>query len=244
MSTTDSNVLSFSIPTSLSGGGNFGLNFDFGANAPAIAQGAYDFLNSTQAANTAFVGGAISGSQSFLSSFISPIVNASAAQLNQNATQIPDLYKSLFSANQMANQDIVGITNTAAAAQQSIAQASIAESKSAASQGDVGLCFITTAVCENSGLPDDCEILQTLRKFRDDYMRSDEEKSAMVEEYYRIAPEIVRGVKEKSNAKLAFDYMLHAFIRPACYAIQQGNMERAFTLYCELVDFAREVAHG
>lgn len=36
----------------------------------------------------------------------------------------------------------------------------------------LGLCFITTAVCEAAGLPDDCAELTAFRAFRDGYLRS------------------------------------------------------------------------
>ena len=46
-------------------------------------------------------------------------------------------------------------------------------------------CFLTTACCLHKGLPDDCEELTILRNFRDTFVPPD-----MVEEYYRIAPNI------------------------------------------------------
>ena len=36
----------------------------------------------------------------------------------------------------------------------------------------LGLCFITTAVCEEEGKPDDCEELTAFRAFRDGYLKS------------------------------------------------------------------------
>ena len=36
----------------------------------------------------------------------------------------------------------------------------------------LGLCFITTAVCQELGKPDDCEELTAFRAFRDGYLRS------------------------------------------------------------------------
>lgn len=43
---------------------------------------------------------------------------------------------------------------------------------------ETAACTVSTAVCEVIGLPDDCFELRTLRRFRDEYMRSEE-----VEEY-------------------------------------------------------------
>lgn len=34
-----------------------------------------------------------------------------------------------------------------------------------------GWCFLTTACCKYKGLPDDCAELETLRRFRDNYLK-------------------------------------------------------------------------
>lgn len=61
---------------------------------------------------------------------------------------------------------------------------------SSSNSGIQGGCFLTTAACEYMHLPDDCEELQVLRKFRDEYVPED-----LVREYYKIAPKIAKRVK-------------------------------------------------
>ena len=63
-----------------------------------------------------------------------------------------------------------------------------------------GCCFITTACVEAQGLPDDCHELQTLRAFRDSYIRSLDNGNAMIARYYEIAPEIVARIQAQPNA--------------------------------------------
>tara|TARA_R110001592_G_C13149786_1_gene748071 strand:- start:949 stop:1392 length:444 start_codon:yes stop_codon:yes gene_type:complete len=63
-------------------------------------------------------------------------------------------------------------------------------------------CFITTAVCSQRGLPDNCYELTVLRKFRDDYLLSCDEGSTLVSQYYKSAPDIAR--KLTNNQDLAF----------------------------------------
>lgn len=46
-----------------------------------------------------------------------------------------------------------------------------------------GGCFLTTACCEFMNLPDDCEELQTMRKFRDDYLSKTEEGKNLIKFY-------------------------------------------------------------
>lgn len=248
MSTTDSNILNLQIPTSLSGSGSGGLNlnFDFGANTSALANGAYSFLNQSFANSNAFAGNAISGAQSFLSGIVSPVVQASSAQINQNTAVLPSLYQSLFSLGGTAQNLSAQLVNTSLGVQKAIGVASINASSADAQAADNsgGGCFITTAVCEYMGWADNCELLETLRKYRDEYMLADPERSKLVREYYDKAPGIVDALKKKPGANMVWRYILHAFLRPAYYKIMRGDHEGALTLYRDLFEFAEESAHG
>ncbi len=70
-----------------------------------------------------------------------------------------------------------------------VSSASVSNNSSGSAQG--GLCFFTTAACEYMGLPDNCVELQTLRTFRDRFVPKD-----IVEQYYKIAPNILKKIKE------------------------------------------------
>ena len=61
-------------------------------------------------------------------------------------------------------------------------------------------CFLTSACVTAKGLPDDCEELQTLRQYRDHYLRNTPDGDKEIEEYYRLAPEIVKAVNARPNA--------------------------------------------
>jgi hypothetical protein len=61
-------------------------------------------------------------------------------------------------------------------------------------------CFITTACTEAKGLPDDCYELQTLRAFRDGYMRALPDGQALIAQYYDVAPKIVARIKAQPDA--------------------------------------------
>ncbi|MCY4408269.1 MAG: hypothetical protein OXC15_18015, partial [Rhodospirillaceae bacterium] len=60
--------------------------------------------------------------------------------------------------------------------------------------GGDGGCFLTTAVTERRGEPDDGPTLTLLRAFRDGYMTRTPERRALVEEYYAIAPKLVAAI--------------------------------------------------
>jgi hypothetical protein len=248
MSTTDSNILNLQIPTSLSGsgGGGLNLNFDFGANTSALANGAYSFLNQSFANSNAFAGNAISGAQSFLSGIVSPIVQASQSQINQNTSLMPSLYQNLFTLGNTAQNLSANLVNTSLGVQKAIGVASINASSADAQAADNsgGGCFITTAVCEYMGWADDCDMLTAFRKYRDQFMLTDPERAKLVKEYYEKAPGIVEAIKQKPAARVVWRYILHAFLRPAFYKIMRGDMQGALTLYREMFEFAEESAHG
>ncbi len=236
----NSGTLSLNIPGLNIGGGNsgLGLNFDFGGNPAAAAATSYQFLQSVNATDQGFLSSAISGTQGFLNNLVSPVVNAASAQINANTTALPTLYSNLFT---LGRQGIAGANTTAAnaiQAQEATANASIASSNASANSGG---CYITTAVCESEGLTDDCDILQTLRKFRDEYVSNI--ASDMVMEYYAKAPLIVEKIKCMPNSKRNFRRIHLMYVLPAYLAIKAGDFGRAMKIYCEGTRFAENLAH-
>ena len=67
------------------------------------------------------------------------------------------------------------------------------------------------------GKPDDCEELTALRGFRDGYMKKTEEGRALVEEYYRIAPEIVKEINASPKRDEYYEYI--ASVIEKCVAL-------------------------
>lgn len=109
-------------------------------------------------------------------------------------------------------------------------------------QNTLGGCFITTAVTKAAGLPDDCEVLQVLRKFRDEVLKTTDEGAALVAKYYAIAPTIVAGIESKPEAAGHFNYLLQNFILPAAAAANSGDVEKALAIYTAVVDVAHVLA--
>ena len=60
-------------------------------------------------------------------------------------------------------------------------------------------CFITTACVKHYNLDDNCYQLRTLRNFRDTYLLKSLKNKQLVEEYYSIAPRLVRQLKTDKN---------------------------------------------
>jgi len=243
-STGSGNSLSVSLPTDfLTGSGNNGLNlnFNFGGNGTAIANSAYNFLNTSFGNTQSFVNNSIAGTQSFLSSHVAPIVGVAA---NLGATfnnLMPGMVGSLYQASINANTVSEQISANATAAQEAASQASIAESQKASGGG--GLCFITTAICGTFGEADDCHTLTVFRAFRDGYMQATPDRKQMVDDYYACAPGYVEAINARADSRDIYGLMARAFLAPAQLCIENGRDREALAFYSALVEFARVMAH-
>lgn len=99
---------------------------------------------------------------------------------------------------------------------------------------DSGGCFITTAVCQSRNLPDDCEELTILRKFRDEYMKPSE-LNREVEEYYLIAPKICKSIDSHSDSSKIYDEIYERWIKKSVTAVKNGEFENAHNIYKKMV---------
>ena len=97
-----------------------------------------------------------------------------------------------------------------------------------------GGCFMTTACCNHRGLSDDCEELQTMRTFRDEYLLKDPETAALVHEYYRIAPGIVTAVNARPDRDAIWEDV-YARIRSIMESIKEGRSGQAIDDYRAMV---------
>lgn len=96
-------------------------------------------------------------------------------------------------------------------------------------------CFITTACTEAKGLPDDCEELETLRKFRNEYLAKLPEGNEILNEYSWIAPQIVHKINTLDNSKSIYEDLFERLVRNSVALIQEGKMEEAYKNYMSIV---------
>jgi len=99
----------------------------------------------------------------------------------------------------------------------------------------LGLCFITTAVCEAEGKADNCRELTVLRGFRDGYLAAQPDGPALIAEYYEKAPVIVTlidllGDREKRYAAIRDEYIL-----PCVEDAEAGRNERCRDRYVTMM---------
>lgn len=105
-----------------------------------------------------------------------------------------------------------------------------------------GGCFITTAICEEMGLDDDCYYLTTLRDFRDNVMLPDAKWRELVRDYYRIAPGIVQIINTRADKAHIYKTMREEYLIPCIALIEKKNNFEAIQLYREMVLFAQAVS--
>jgi len=112
------------------------------------------------------------------------------------------------------------------------------------SVGDIfdDACFITTACCKLYNKPDDCHELQTMRMFRDEFVAPNYPEA--VNEYYAIAPGIVAAIEAREDANVIWADLYRHYIVPAVEFAQDKMYTQAYEIYTNMVNSAKEYAHG
>lgn len=98
-------------------------------------------------------------------------------------------------------------------------------------------CFITTAVCETFGKPDNCQELTAFRHFRDTYMKEEKNLQSEVSKYYEIAPRICAAIDAKGvdAAKQEYARIWDEYLSKAFEALNNNDLEKTHTIYKDMV---------
>ena len=99
----------------------------------------------------------------------------------------------------------------------------------------LGLCFITTAVCQQSGKPDDCAELTAFRAFRDGYLRACPDGPALIDRYYQIAPSIVWEIEKQPDKAGRYDAIRRTYLLPCYDDLQAGRLKQCKERYEQMV---------
>ena len=97
------------------------------------------------------------------------------------------------------------------------------------------LCYITTAICESLGKGPDCYELRLLKDYRDQYMEKDPAKKEMVDEYYDIAPTIVKRIDRTENRQEVYQDLYERYLVPCIHEIEEGKYEECCKRYEDMV---------
>lgn len=104
-------------------------------------------------------------------------------------------------------------------------------------------CFITTAVCEYLGKPDDCYELTTFREFRDGYLMNTPGGKELVQEYYNIAPTIVKKIQRQQDKEQCYHEILNQYLQPCLTLIEEGENQKCKDYYIEMVQELKKKYH-
>ena len=99
----------------------------------------------------------------------------------------------------------------------------------------LGLCFITTAICEFEGKSDDCEELTAFRSFRDGYLLSCPDGANLIQKYYDIAPGIVLHIDLSSDREAIYQDLRQRYLHPCFEDIQNGRPAQCKKRYTDMV---------
>lgn len=96
-------------------------------------------------------------------------------------------------------------------------------------------CYITTAVCQSLGRPDDCYELNLLRDYRDHYLSATQGGDVEIKEYYNVAPTIVHRIDRMENADEIYKDIWETYLSPCVTLIEEESHEECRELYAGMV---------
>lgn len=97
-------------------------------------------------------------------------------------------------------------------------------------------CFITTATCLALNKSDNCDELNELRLFRDKYIINDDsDGTALVEEYYRIGPILVKYIEKEVNPLSVYLMLWQNYIKPSYKLLNKRRYSEAKMKYISMV---------
>lgn len=99
------------------------------------------------------------------------------------------------------------------------------------SPGGGSFCFLTTVVCDYYGKPDNCFELETMRRYRDTWLRNQPGGRKLIAEYYNTALLLV-SLLEKSEYYSEYCETMHdKYIMPCLELIFQKKYKECRRLY-------------
>lgn len=97
-----------------------------------------------------------------------------------------------------------------------------------------GTCYLTTCMCQVLGKDDNCNTLNTLRAFRDNYMKKDDKFKPVLEDYRIVGPIISDRIIDDENAYEVATIMKNNYIDEAIEFINENNYKDAINIYLDM----------
>ncbi len=97
------------------------------------------------------------------------------------------------------------------------------------------LCFVTTAVCCGIHKPQDCREIALMKQYRDEYMFRQADGEALIQEYYDIAPTIVKRIAKEADPEEKYMYLWNNYISRCVALVKQQKNEQCRQLYQQMM---------
>ena len=93
-------------------------------------------------------------------------------------------------------------------------------------------CHISTALVKHLGLPDNCEELQVLRRFRDEYIVNSNVELRLkdLHRYYCYAPHLIQWIEARDDSASIWQ-KIQETVDIALEAIAEGRYDYAYNIY-------------
>lgn len=98
------------------------------------------------------------------------------------------------------------------------------------------LCYITTAVCTSLQKPEDCYELTLLKQYRDNYLAEMPGGADLIQNYYNIAPTIVKRIGKNKKAEDTYRMIWEQYLSPCIALIEAQQHEACRRRYQEMVE--------
>ena len=101
-------------------------------------------------------------------------------------------------------------------------------------------CYITTAICEEYGKPDDCYELTAFRSFRDNWLINQPDGKELIDRYYKTAPAVVELINNQKNRTEIYRYLNDTYLTKCLGYIEAGENEKCKDLYVDMMEYLYE----
>lgn len=102
------------------------------------------------------------------------------------------------------------------------------------------LCFVTTAVCCGIHKPIDCREIALMKRYRDEYLFGQADGEALIQEYYDIAPTIVKRIAKEASPEEKYRYLWKHYISKCVALVEQQKNEQCRQLYVKMMAELKE----
>ena len=102
-------------------------------------------------------------------------------------------------------------------------------------------CFITTATCLSLGKGDGCRELSAFRDLRDNYLAGRPGGRALIEEYYALAPGLIRNIERRPDRAVIYRQIWKNHLKPAYSCLLKDDPAQAVLIYTRLTGLLRRL---